>query len=165
MPKEAKLQAILAEIDVPGTLSFVESVKSEAKSALPELSFDDLRAKDQIATETLEVQLIELDAKIWRMRRRYDAALVDAHRMAAAAAVAVGVDGLAPLLAPHSFDYKRPVRPVSEFDAIRLEEARLALKMQQAMSSSESMSVAAPAQRNSEVEVDANEVDIEESSQ
>lgn len=136
---DTKLQAILAEVDIEGALAFVRELKEETKANLPELAFDDLRAKDQIAAETLEIQLIELDAKIWKMRRRYDAALVDAHRMAAMAATVYGLGELATLLAPHSFDYKRPVRPVSELEQIRLSEARLNLKLLESATGSEGM--------------------------
>lgn len=136
---DAKLEAILADIDIEGTLAFVKELKEETKANLPELAFDDLRAKDQIAAETLEIQLIELDAKIWKMRRRYDAALVDAHQMAALAATAYGFGELATLLAPHSFDYKRPVRPVSELEQIRLEEARVNLALLKSATSGDPM--------------------------
>ena len=128
-PDNAKLEAILAQVDIEGALKFIQELKAETKATLPELAFDDLRAKDQIATETLQVQLIELDAKIWKMRRRYDAAMVDAHHMAALAATRYGIPELATLLAPHEFDWQRPVRPVSELEQIRLEEARLNLAL------------------------------------
>lgn len=136
---DAKIEALLAEIDIEGTLKFVQEIKGETKSNLPELAFDDLRAKDQIATETLEVQLIELDVKIWKMRRRYDAGLVDAHKMAALAAIASGIPDLAVLLAPHGFDWQRPVRPKSRLEEIREEEAELNLELLRSASSPEGM--------------------------
>lgn len=136
---DAKIEALLAAIDIKGTLEFVQELKGETKSNLPELAFDDLRAKDQIATETLEVQLIELDVKIWKMRRRYDAGLVDAHKMAALAAIASGIPDLAVLLAPHGFDWQRPVRPKSRLEEIREEEAELNLELLRSASSPEGM--------------------------
>lgn len=138
-PPDAKIQALVADIDIEGTLHFVQELKEETKSNLPELAFDDLRAKDQIAAETLEIQLIELDAKIWKMRRRYDAGMVDAHMMAAMASVTYGFGDLAVLLAPHGFDWKRPVRPFSEFEQIRMEEARLNLELLRSATSPEGM--------------------------
>ena len=138
-PAGSSLEAILAEVDVEGSLAFIREIKSETKSNLPELAFDDLRAKDQIATETLEVQLVELDAKIWKMRRRYDAALVDAHKMSAMAATAYGFGELATLLAPHSFDYKRPIRPKSRLEQIREEEAELNLELLRTSARGENM--------------------------
>ena len=143
LPAGADVEAILATIDIAGTLEFIREVKLETKSNLPELAFDDLRAKDQIATETLSIQLMELDAKVWRMRRRYDAALVEAHVMAATAAAASGIPDLSALLAPHQFDYKRPVRPISRLDQIREEEAELALEAQRSIFSGERLTATA----------------------
>lgn len=139
LPVGADVKAILATVDIPGTLEFVRELKLETKANLPELSFDDLRAKDQIATETLYVQLIELRAKVWKMRRRYDGALIGAHQMAAIAATIYGIGELAPLLDPHSMDAQRPVLPQSKLDRIREEEAELALEMQKQLSSGEGM--------------------------
>lgn len=144
-PKDAKAEALLAEIDIDGTLEFIREVKAEAKANLPELAFDDLRAKDQIATETLQVQLVELDAKIWKMRRRYDMALIEAHQMAALAASVYGIGDISALLVPHEMDYRRPVRPVSRLDEIRLEEAELALSVQQTLASGERLTATAGA--------------------
>jgi len=158
----SKLEAILAQIDVEGVLAFLQEIKGEVKSNLPELAFDDLRAKDQIATETLEVQLVELDAKIWRMRRRYDAALVDAHVMAATAAMVTGIRDLTPLLAPHSLDYKRPVRPISELDQIRLEEARLSLELQRSISGGDGLTRAAQGQPDEQDETVVAQVEEQE---
>ncbi|MFZ1752731.1 MAG: hypothetical protein WBO46_15010 [Caldilineaceae bacterium] len=143
LPAGADIEAILATIDIEGVLNFIREVKAETKANLPELAFDDLRAKDQIATETLEVQLVELDAKIWKMRRRYDSALVDAHRMAATAGAIYGIRELAPLLQMHSFDFRRPVRPVSRLEEIRQEEAELALEAQKSIYRGEGLTAAA----------------------
>lgn len=139
LPMDAKVQAIVAQLDIPGALAFIQEVKTETKSNLPELAFDDLRAKAQIATETLEVQLVELDAKIWKMRRRYDAGLIKAHQMAALAAQVSGVSGLEALLQPHQMDYKRPVRPISEMEQIALENARMGRDMQRTLMSGDGM--------------------------
>lgn len=135
----AKLEAILAEIDVEGALSFIQEIKGEVKGNLPELVFDDLRTHSQIATETLEIQLVELDAKIWRMRRRYDAALIQAHQLAAITAGIYGITDLAALLAPHGMDYKRPVRPISRLEQIQLESAELGLEGLRHLGSGEGM--------------------------
>jgi hypothetical protein len=145
LPAGAEIEAILAGVDIAGTLEFIREVKMETKSNLPELAFDDLRTKDQIATETLEIQLVELDAKIWKMRRRYDSGLVQAHRMAAMAGAVLGIRGLEGLLLPHAMDYARPVRPVSRIDMIRLEEAELALEAQKQIFGGERLTATAGA--------------------
>lgn len=143
LPSGAELQAVIAQIDIPGALSFIQEVKMETKSNLPELAFDDLRSKAQIATETLEVQLVELDAKIWKMRRRYDQGLIRAHQMAALAAGLTGVQGLGPLLMPHNMDFKRPVRPISRLEQISIEQAELGLEMSRRLASGENMTTTA----------------------
>lgn len=143
LPSGATLEAVLAKVDVPGALSFIQEIKGETKSNLPELAFDDLRSKAQIATETLEVQLVELDAKIWKMRRRYDQGLIRAHQMAALAAGLTGVQGLGPLLMPHNMDFKRPVRPISRLEQISIEQAELGLEMSRRLASGEAMTTAA----------------------
>ena len=130
----SKLEAIIAAVDIEGTLKFIETIKNETKSNLPELAFDDLRAKDQIATESLKVQLIELQAKIVKMRRHYDNALVHAHQMAAIIGEAYGINDLSALLQPHRIKTDRSILPVNELDEIRLEEARLGLEMQRRLS-------------------------------
>lgn len=145
LPAGAKAEALLAQIDVPGVLEFIREIKQETKSNLPELAFDDLRSKAQIATETLDIQLVELDAKIWKMRRRYDWALVKAHQTAAMAAMLLGIDGLRPLMLPHAMDYKRPVRPISPLEQIRQREAELALEMQEKLASGDGMTSGAQA--------------------
>ncbi len=139
LPAGADVKAVVPVIDIPGALLFIQELKAETKANLPELAFDDLRAKAQIATETLEVQLVELDAKIWKMRRRYDQSLIRAHQMAALAAGLTGVQGLGPLLLPHKMDFKRPVRPISEMEQIALENARMGRDMQKMMLSGDGM--------------------------
>ncbi len=145
LPAGASAEALLASVDVAGTLEFIREVKAETKANLPELAFDDLRTAKQIATETLEIQLVELDAKIWKMRRRYDAGLMQAHRMAASVATVYGIRGLEGLTLPHALDYARPVRPVSRFDMIRLEEAELALEAQKQIFGGERLTTTAGA--------------------
>lgn len=142
----SKLEAIIAAVDIEGTLRFIETIKTETKSNLPELAFDDLRAKDQIATESLKVQLIELQAKIIKMRRRYDNALIQSHQMAAIIGESYGIGDLSALLQPHKMKTDRPVLPINELDEIRLEEAKLGLEMQRRLSSGDGMSTVAEVQ-------------------
>lgn len=157
LPSGAELQAVIAQIDIPGALSFIQEVKMETKSNLPELAFDDLRSKAQIATETLEVQLVELDAKIWKMRRRYDQGLIRAHQMAALAAGLTGVQGLGPLLMPHNMDFKRPVWPISRLEQISIEQAELGLEMSRRLASGEAMTQAANGTIGDTVPADAGQ--------
>lgn len=156
-PKDSNMEAILAEIDIAGTLEFLNEIKQETKSNLPELAFDDLRTKDQIATETLEIQLVELNAKIWKMRRRYDAGIVDAHKMAAMVALTYGIRGIETLLAPHSLDFARPVRPITKMEQVAERQAELMLEQQEQLNSGESMTrlgvaVGLPATQDADME-------------
>lgn len=140
-PSGSSIDALVADIDVAGSLAFIQDIKIETKANLPELVFDDLRSKDQIAFETLDTQIGELSAKIWKMRRRYDAGLIAAHRMAAIAAEIYGIRDISPLLEPHEMNYARQVMPVSRLQQIRLEEAEIALSASQALLNAEGMTV------------------------
>lgn len=142
LPADAKIQAVIAQIDIPGALSFIQEVKAETKANLPELIWDELKSRAQIATDTLDIQLTELNAKIWKMRRRYDAGLIEAHHMAALAAQLSGVRGLEALMDPHEMDYKRPVRMISETEMIALENARMGRDMQAMMLKGDGMTTA-----------------------
>lgn len=156
LPTGAEAQALIAALDIEGALNFIREIKAESKANLPELAFDDLRAKAQIATETLEVQLAELDIKIYRLRRRYDAALLQAHGLAARAAVTVGVAELASLLVPHTMDYRRPVRPISKMEQIAMRQAELGLEMAEAAASGDGMTAMAMPQQQQPAEQGAN---------
>lgn len=142
LPSGAEIQAVIAQIDIPGALSFIQEVKAETKANLPELIWDELKSRAQIATDTLDIQLTELNAKIWKMRRRYDAGLIEAHHMAALAAMLTGVDGLQALMLPHEMDYKRPVRMISETEMIALENARMGRDMQAMLLKGDGMTAA-----------------------
>lgn len=157
LPAGADIKAILATIDVAGTLEFIKEIGAEMKASLPELAFDDLRVKDQIAAETLKVQLIELYAKVWKCRRRYDAALVEAHHLAALVAGMMGIGGLEALLDPHEVDDQRPVLPESRLQAIEVEQAELALEAQRQLLTGESMTNTAVAPQT--IAEDADTVD------
>lgn len=129
-PGDAKI--LVPSIDIEGVLKFVEAIRANVHGALPELAFDDLRSKDQIATETVKLQLIELILKIQRVRPNYDAALLAGLRMAGRAGRSLGLTALAVLDDPGlALDNERPVLPVSRIEEIRLAEAELALEMQQ----------------------------------
>jgi len=136
---DARLEAVTAQIDIPGALAFIQEVKAETKSNLPELVFDDLRMKAQIATDTLDIQLTELHAKIYKMRRRYDHGLTRAHQMAARAAQMLGIPGIEALLEAHTLDESRPVRPVSEMEQIAIDNARMGRDMQRTLLAGDGM--------------------------
>lgn len=123
-----KVQAIVAGIDIPGVLAFIEAIRNEVQDGLPELAFAELKDKTQIATATLEIQLMELVLKIQRVRPNYDHGLCDALRMAGRAAKSMGLPDLGALDDEAlSLDKARPVLPLDKLTQIQIAQAQLAL--------------------------------------
>ncbi len=91
IPEGGSVQILLPPVDIEGILAFIKEIKEGTKEALPELSFDELRSKDQIAAETLGLQLLELVIKVQRIRPNYDVGLVKALRLAGKAGELIGL--------------------------------------------------------------------------
>lgn len=122
IPLGGDVKMIVPSIDVVGTLEFIKDVKAEVKDSLPELAFDELKSKTQIATATLELQLMELVLKIHRVRPNYDDGLRQALVMAAQIAGVIGAEDIAALLDPDfGFDPERAVLPMDPEAQLRLE--------------------------------------------
>lgn len=114
-PQGADFKALVAAVDISGVLSFVQEIRDQVHGSLPELAFDELVKKGEIATATLELQLMELTLKIQRCRPNYDHALADALRMAGRASAQMGLSGLSALDDESlHFDASRPVLPQDE---------------------------------------------------
>jgi len=129
LPADAKVQILVPQIDIEGVLAFIKEIAINVKKALPEKSFDDLREKDQIATATLELQLMELELKVKRCRPNYDKGLKLALQMAGKAAKTMSLPEIAVLDDEElRFDDERPILPVDEEGQIKLEIARLELE-------------------------------------
>ena len=129
MNPEASAQFLVPQIDIEGVLSFIKEIKVGVHDALPELSFDELRKAGQIATQTIELQLIEFVIKVQLTRPNYDRALTEAMKIAGAAAKRLNLPAIAPLDDPELIlDKKRPVLPVMPKDAIDLEMAQIELQ-------------------------------------
>ncbi len=128
----ADAKPLVAQVDVSGILEFIREIRDQVHASLPELSFDDLRKKDQIATATLELQLMELIIKIKRCRPNYDDALSRALQLAGQAAEKIGVSELTVLNEQElEFDQTRQILPIDkktemelEMQAIELEQMR-----------------------------------------
>jgi len=128
-PVDAKAQILVPDIDIAGVLAFIDKIAINVEKALPEKAFDDLRRKDQIATATLELQLMELVLKIKRARPNYDKGLKIALQMAGRAAKTMNLSDIAVLDDEElRFDDQRPILPVDERGQIDLELARLELE-------------------------------------
>lgn len=134
IPQGGDVRPLVADIDIAGVLAFIQEIRDQVHGSLPELAFDDLRRKDQIATATLELQLMELVLKVKRTRPNYDQGLVNALRLAGRASASMGVS-LAAALDDEALalDGKRAVLPLDPETAMRLEMQSLELEMQRAM--------------------------------
>lgn len=131
IPQGGDVKALVAAIDVAGVLAFVQEIRDQVHGALPELAFDELKSKTQIATATLELQLMELVLKIRRCRPNYDHGLADALRMCGRAADSMGLPAIAVLDDEGlRFDAERPVLPLDRETELRLEQMELSLEQQ-----------------------------------
>ena len=139
-PVDAKAEILIPRIDFQGVLEFIREIKEGVKESLPELSFDELRSKDQIAAETLGLQLIELVLKVLRTRPNYDTGLVRQLRLAGEAAADMGLSDIAVLNDEMLIlDPDRPVLPLDERTKIDLEMAHIALEQMRRGEISEGM--------------------------
>lgn len=143
LPAGAKAEPLVADIDIGGVGEFLDRIDANVKSSLPELAFDELRTKTQIATATLEIQLMELTIKVKRCRPNYDEGLLEALRMAGRAAQSMSLSDIAvlddELLA---LDSERPVLPVNRLDEIAIEQAEMGLEANKRMLSGDGMTQA-----------------------
>lgn len=113
VPSGGDAKILVPGIDIDGVLEFVREIRDQVYGALPELAFDELRKKDQIATATLELQLMELVLKVKRTRPNYDAALVSAMQLAGVAAKQMKLPELAALDDPAlTLDAERAILPL-----------------------------------------------------
>jgi hypothetical protein len=139
LPAGSKVDPLVPGIDIAGVLEFVREIRDQVHGALPELAFEELKQKTQIATATLELQLMELVLKIKRTRPNYDHALADALRLAGRAAAGMG--GLANIAVLDDeglrFDGERAVLPLDVETAQRIEMQALALEREKALGKSE----------------------------
>ena len=116
IPAGGDAKILVPNIDIDGVLEFVREIRNGVHGALPELAFDELKSKTQIATATVELQLMELVLKIKRTRPNYDHGLVHALRMAGRAATTMQHISQIALLDDDGLrlDAERMILPVSE---------------------------------------------------
>lgn len=134
VPQGGDAKALVASIDVAGVLEFIREIRQQVEGSLPELAFDELKSKTQIATATLELQLMELVLKIKRCRPNYDHGLADALRLAGRAAASLGLTDIAVLDDEAlKFDKERPVLPMDKQTLLLLEQQALSLEQQRAL--------------------------------
>lgn len=134
LPGGADAKPLVAPVDITGVLEFVKEIAKNVKDSLPELSFDELRSKTQIATATLELQLMELVLKVKRTRPNYDNALVQALRMAGRAAKTMGIEEIGVLDDENLLiDPERAVLPMDPQTAMDLELGQIQLERERGM--------------------------------
>ena len=129
----SKAGALAVPVDVKGILDFVREMRDGVHAALPELAFDELRSKNQVATATVELQLMELFIKINLVRPQYDHAFAHALRLAGRVAVTMPtVVGVEPYIKSIgaldsdrlAFDAKREVIPLDPETRARIDLVR-----------------------------------------
>ncbi|MGE5138302.1 MAG: phage portal protein [Rudaea sp.] len=87
LPEGAKVQILVADVDIPGVLEFIRESRSQVEAGLVQLAFDQVMGRRQaIAAETVKLQLMELVLYVRRTRPNYDVGLAKALRMAGRAA-------------------------------------------------------------------------------
>jgi len=121
-PQGAEFKPIVPGVDIDGVLKFIQEIAKNVKESLPELSFDDIRGNKQIATETIELQLMELILKIKRTRPNYDRALTTALQMVGRAARTINGLGDLALLEDEElrFDPKREIIPPDVIEQLNI---------------------------------------------
>lgn len=124
LPSGADAKFAIPNIDIQGVLEFIREIKAGVHDALPELSFDEIKKSSQIATATIELQLMELVIKIKRTRPNYDRALTEAMQLAGSIS-----SDLVKVLDDENLilDEDRTILPVMARDAIDLEIAQIEL--------------------------------------
>ena len=134
LPAGADVKVLVPGIDIAGVLSFVQEIRDQVYGSLPELVFDELRRKDQVATATVELQLTELKLKVKRCRPNYDDGMIRALRMAGAAAASMGLGDIAVLDDEAlALDNERGILPMDPATAMQLEMQALELEQARAM--------------------------------
>ncbi len=126
IPAGGDVKVLVPGVDIAGIVEFLKQLRDHVEASMPELAFDDLKQKQNIATATVELQLMELVLLIKRVRPNYDAGLAAALRMAGKAAAQMGMPELAVLDSDDlRFDEARPVLPLDAKSALELEQLRL----------------------------------------
>ena len=83
---QTKAQALIADLDIAGTLAHIEALLRELERDYPELRFDNLRLTGTVSGRTLQVARQPVETKVLQRRAAYDDALVRAQNMAVAIA-------------------------------------------------------------------------------
>lgn len=131
-PEGSNVKAILAAVDFPGVLQFVQEIKGEVKESLPELALARLVGVERVAAATIELQMAEAVFKIRRLRKPIDLCLMSALRLSGRVAANMGLSELPSLdNRALALDKKRPVISVDALTRLQLEQATMGRDLQQ----------------------------------
>jgi hypothetical protein len=127
---QAKAQALVAPLDIAGTVLHITEILKELERDYPELKFDALRAAGAISGAALRIARQPAETKVAQRRGNYDNALVRAQQMAVAIAgfrklpgfAGFGLDSFAKGQLNHSIG-SRSVFAVDPLD--KLEESKV----------------------------------------
>lgn len=123
-PEGSDVKAILASVDFPGLLAFIQEIKTEMKEGLPELAFAKLVGVERVAAATIELQMAESVFKVRRLRKITDEAVACGMRIAGRVAASMGLAELAGLNDPlFQFDEERAVVAVDAMTRLQIEQA------------------------------------------
>lgn len=123
LPLGGDAKFLVPNLNIAGTLAFIQDTRDQVEKSMPELAFDELTRTNAIATATVELQLLELVLTIKRVRPNYDAAFVAALRLAGRAALALGLPEIAVLDSDElAFDVERPVLPLTDVTQTQIDK-------------------------------------------
>lgn len=122
-PAGSEVKAVLAAVDFPGLLTFIQEIKKEMKESLPELALSQLVGVERVAAATIELQMAETVFKIRRLRKPIDQALAEAVQMAGKIARRLEIGGFEQV-GNVMFDADRPVIAADNLTRLQVETAR-----------------------------------------
>lgn len=125
---DAKAYTIAPNLAIDQAIKLIDKVLAEFKNQLPQLIFEQLMGRSDLAYDTVLTLCSELTDHVSDVRRNVDAAIVQAEQWAMQAAKAMRVPAFAavdPLI--HALDDQRPIIQPTPGQAVQLEQQKLAL--------------------------------------
>lgn len=125
-PADAKAYTLAPNLVIAEALEVIREVKGEFKALLPQLIFDDLRSRNDLAYDTVLTLCSELVWHVQRVRTHVDAALEQAERWALEIGMQMGALPAVPW-EQHALDDSRPVLPMTPNQQLAYDAAQRAL--------------------------------------
>jgi hypothetical protein len=124
---DAKAYTLAPNLAIDHAIALIDKVLGEFKNLLPQLIFDDLRSRNDLAYDTVLTLCGELIDHVGDVRTHVDAAVVQAERWALEAGQQMGLFGALPLEA-HALDEERAVIQPTPGQKLALEAQKKALE-------------------------------------